>query len=240
MKRQNRFTKTDLLLTLLPALFWLGATHARPWVIRPSCSQAVQTCSKESVISVDRLSLGMEDSQADEFSYFTQNFSGFLALAVPAAWNLSLLTLGQVNAPAALTALGTDLVVVLQTTFWNGFLTETSHLISQRPRPFVYSNPAVRGTDPAHYTSFYSGHTSFTAAANTVLLILLFLRRAPLPILLIYGAVTQMLIFSTAYFRILAGRHFLTDVIFGAIAGSLIALIISYYHRSKYKLPTLS
>jgi membrane-associated phospholipid phosphatase len=176
----------------------------------------------------------MENPNSDEYSYQTQNFSGLWACALPLVWNLTQSAFIQSTTPVSLVArlipigktVGEDLFILIQTFSWNGLMTELSHLISQRPRPFVYSDPKNRGIDPAHYTSFYSGHTSFTAAMNTAAFFILLRRQAPLIFLLISFACSQGLILSTAYFRILAGRHFLTDVLCGAIAGSIIAYFV--------------
>jgi undecaprenyl-diphosphatase len=185
----------------------------------------------------------MEDMTADGYSYQTQNFSGFWGITLPWGWTLfqtlsslgSLRSFGVIRSLGILAAnLGSDLVVYLQTISWNGLLTEISHIVSQRPRPFVFSNPTERGIDPAHYTSFYSGHTSFAAATGTCGFLLLMRAGAPLALLLLSFASTQALILSTAYFRILAGRHFLTDVLCGAIAGSITAYCLA---RRKAKKP---
>jgi undecaprenyl-diphosphatase len=107
-------------------------------------------------------------------------------------------------------------------------------LIFQRPRPFVYLDPLQRGIDPAHYTSFYSGHTSFAAAMGVSVLILLWKRKVPLPFLAVLVVFIQVLVFSTGYFRIMAGRHFLTDVIVGGIAGAVTALCVLQVHFSLF------
>jgi membrane-associated phospholipid phosphatase len=237
---RSRFARIQFLFTLLPALLWMGATYGRTILIRPQCPIATETCTKESVLPIDRLSIGMEDSQADFYSYATQNLSGVFAIVAPAAWTTALLLLGELSFFAALAIFGTDLLILVQTTFWNGLLTEISHLISQRPRPFVYLDPLTRGIDPAHYTSFYSGHTSFAAAASTSVFLILLARKAPRALLFVAAIIGQGLIFSTAYFRILAGRHFLTDVICGAIAGSTIAWLIVHFHRRNTDGPNLA
>jgi membrane-associated phospholipid phosphatase len=225
--------KLDLWLILIPSLLWLGSTYARSYVIHPKCAQNPQTCSKQSVSGIDRFLIGMEDSDADHYSYLTQNTSGALGLLVPLVWHTSSVLIGRIPGLTALAYLGADLVLVIETTTWNGFLTELSHLLSQRPRPFVYTDPAQRGTDTAHYTSFYSGHTSFTAAANAILFFILLARGAPWIILILSIALGEAFVLATAYFRILAGRHFLTDVICGAIAGTLVAWMIYRHHQSR-------
>ncbi len=223
----------QLLFWIIPSLLWWGATAARSSWIHPSCLTTPQTCTKESVLKVDQLSLGMEDWKADEYSYWTQNFAGTLAGAVPMTWHSALFLLRRCNSVTAVSSAFMDLLILGQTIAWNGLLTETSHLISQRPRPFVYQAPLERGIDPAHYTSFYSGHTSFTAATTFAIFLILLYRGAPQLILCLSAITFETLVLSTAYFRILAGRHFLTDVICGAIAGSLTAWMILQLHRQK-------
>ncbi|MEO5971406.1 MAG: phosphatase PAP2 family protein [Bdellovibrionia bacterium] len=229
-----KLTKFDFILTVIPVLIWAGSTFMRQTVITPSCMNAPQKCSKESLLPIDQISFGMEDPRADGYSYFTQNLSGVLAVAVPAAWSLSRLAMGSLSPAVTLSVLGVDLVLILQTASWNGFLTELSHWIVQRPRPFVYYDPVQRGIDPAHYVSFYSGHTSFAAAMTVATFLILVVRGAPLLLLMLSAIAVQSLIISTAYFRILAGRHFLTDVIFGAVAGSAVAWVVVSQHRLQH------
>lgn len=230
-KTSLRLLYFNLMLALVPAVLWAIATVARPWVIEPRCGRAPQLCDPGKIFPIDQLSLNMESWKADLYSFRTQNFSGVLAFTVPAVWHAGLFTLGRVSGPLALVAVGSDLITVSQTVAWNGVFTEISHLISQRARPFVYIDPAVRGTDSAHYTSFYSGHTSFTATCVFALFLILLKRGAPLGILYMFAALGEGLIVSTAYFRILAGRHFLTDVIFGAIAGLTVAWGVYYLDK---------
>ena len=223
----------QILLAIIPGVLWWTAIAFRSPIIETRCVSHPNSCTKEAVLEVDQLSLGMEDWKADHYSYQTQNTSGVLALLSPSFWEGALFLMGRVNAPAAIAAASLDTWIVFQTIAWNGLFTETSHLISQRPRPFVYSNPAEKGQDPAHYTSFYSGHTSFTAATQLALLLMLIRRKAPGWMVLLAAVSYQGFVLSTAYFRILAGRHFLTDVICGAIAGSLVAWGLSQWHKRK-------
>ncbi|HLD99754.1 MAG TPA: phosphatase PAP2 family protein [Bdellovibrionota bacterium] len=228
-----KLTKKDIILTLLPALLWIGGIHARAHVINAKCAGPVPNCAKETVLKIDQASLGLESSAADGYSYFTQNAAGLLAVSVPAVWNASLFMLGRATPATALAYAGTDLILFAQAFAWNGFIGETVRLISQRPRPFVYADPIGRGLDPAHYISYYSGHTSFTAAAVTILLLILLGRGATGPVLLVFAGLGQSLILMTAMFRVLAGRHFVTDVVTAAVAGSLVSLVIALIHKPK-------
>jgi len=219
-------SKSEILWTIIPALLWLGSTYARPLLIQTPCPKNPKSCTKETLLPIDQLSIGMENGDADGYSYITQNFSGPWAFSLPLAWS-AIRFFGGSLTPAATTAIiAKDVVTLFQVISWNGLFTELSHIVSQRPRPFVYMDPVSRGTDSAHYTSFYSGHTSFAASTTTSAFLILLNRKAPLVLLLISFASSQALILSTAYFRILAGRHFLTDVICGAIAGSLVAYFV--------------
>lgn len=216
----------NVALTLLLSLLWLTGVSLRSSVIDLKCLKSEQACSKESVLEIDRLSLGMEDARANHYSFLTQNLSGVLALAIPTLWNASAFMLGTGSMSFAILSGASDIVIVLQTASLNGLLTEVAHLIGQRPRPFVYLNPPDRGKDSAHYTSFYSGHTSFSAAALFAAYFILLRRKAPKLLLIPFVILGSALIFSTGYFRVLAGKHFLTDVISGASAGGLVAWII--------------
>ncbi len=218
--------KRDFWFTVIPLLAWLGAVHARPLWIHPHCATHPASCSPSSLWPIDRLNLKLESPDADGYSYFTQNFSGALAVGGILAWDAI--------SGAGLLSIGTDLVILIQSAAWNGVVNEAMHAITQRPRPFVYSDP-MRAKDPENYTSFYSGHTSFAAIAGVALLLILFLRGAPFLLLLGAGAGVEALVFSTAYFRIMAGRHFLTDVLAGAIIGGWIAVAVVLGHRGTIK-----
>ncbi len=226
----HEISRRDLWLTLIPALLWLGAVYARPYVIKPRCIADPAFCNPDSVFELDRPGLGLENTPADQYSDVTQQLAGYVGAGVPVALNFGLAAIGRITPAVALAQTGMDLAIWAQTVSWNGAINETTRLLVQRPRPYVYSRPA-EGNNFANYTSFYSGHTSFSAASSVALVMIMLARGAPL--LLTLGSIltAHLLIFSTGLFRVLAGRHFLSDVIVGAIAGTLIALAVSWYHR---------
>jgi len=226
-----RLFKRDLWLTILPFILWAGLVQARPWVLRTHCGPDLTGCPKEQVLPMDQPGLGIENGPADGYSYFTQNLSGVLAFSVPVLYQASQSALGLISPAGAAALAGTDLVLVLESWGINGALTEGIRLIAQRPRPYVYNNPQ-QGMDPQNYVSFYSGHTSFAAAACICLLLILIGRAAPTWLILLAAASSQCLIISTAVFRILSGRHFLSDVLAGAVMGSAVAVGVALSHRS--------
>jgi membrane-associated phospholipid phosphatase len=229
----HRLTSLDVALTLLPVLFWVGGVYSRGALIKPWCGgENAAKCSRELVLPIDRPALGLEDGHADGLSYATQNLSGFAAIGVPVAWSATLVATRVLSPAAAAAAAGTDLVLLLQASAWNGLVNEIAHATVARPRPFVYSDPARRGLDPAHYTSFYSGHTSFSAIAATSLFLMLLARGASAWLLALAAAGGQSLVFMTAIFRVMAGRHFVSDVIVGAFMGTAIAVLVFWRHKS--------
>lgn len=239
LKQTPRIGIRDVFLTVIPALLWLFAVWARPVIINPHCVQQPELCTPDSVNWADRVTLGIQLKTADDLSFTTQNTSGYLAIGVPILWNLAS-TVGRGLSPAlALAPIGTDLVLFLQAAAWNGLLTETSRLIVQRPRPFVFMDAKRAGKNPSNYTSFFSGHTSFSATAGMILFLILLGRNAPRSLLGAAGGAAFALVVLTGLLRMLAARHFLTDVAAGALSGALIAVAVAYFHKPKTLSKTL-
>lgn len=222
----------DIFILIVPILVWAALFHARPMVMDLICSRNPTPCVAENVFWIDRLAIHVESPIADNHSFTTQNLSGILALIVPLFWVVFEALRGRAAGykKAAIAAL-TDVLLLAQSVAWNGVLIETARLLVQRPRPFVYSNPILQGADPAHYTSFYSGHTSFAALAGTSMVMTLIGRKAGLPLIISASLVAMTLVFLTGIFRVMAGRHFVTDVLAAAVAGFIVAAFIAYLHR---------
>lgn len=218
-----------LALSLAPFLLWALEVHARPWLIRANClaDAAAAACDPSRLLALDRWAMGFNSSWADTVSLYTQNLSGALAVLIP----LTLLLARQGKPGAA----ARECVIFFRTWGWNGALTEFFRLASSRPRPYVYAEPAFFSGNPGDYTSFYSGHTSFCAAAMTFLVFSL--RRLDASRLAIGLGIScgLPLVFMTGTLRVLAGRHFPTDVLAGAFMGALVAVLVSRVH-SRFQL----
>jgi len=225
-------TRWDILWLVLPALLWIGLVNLRPFLIKPHCLQSSQ-CSQDQILALDRSAMGLTDATADGLSTATQNISGILALATPLLWHGGTILLRHANPAVAIASAGTDLLLIAEAMLWNGSMGESVRILTARPRPFVYQRPDLHGANPANYISFYSGHTSFAAASLMAIFFLFLVRGAPLWSLVFWGCVAQGMTFTTGILRIAAGRHFPTDVVAGAIAGSLIALVVILRHRQK-------
>jgi membrane-associated phospholipid phosphatase len=178
-------------------------------IIMPSCP-----CSRDSVNAFDRGAIGWHSDAADWISTATVG----LALGVPviADW----LALKEVRPWLE------DLGVFVEVALVNGALVTGTKYLIQRPIPLVYSDPRL-ATDAGNYRSFYSGHTSLAFAA---------LSAASVTIDRRYGltwepwAVTVILGSSVAAERVLAGRHFYSDVIIGAATGTLVGVVVTRAH----------
>ena len=134
---------------------------------------------------------------------------------------------------SGLRGFGKDAVVLIETATVNAALTAAVKFAVGRPRPYSYgldgSGRDVREGDAR--LSFYSGHTS-TAFAMATAYGYLFTARHPrsrwvAPVWLLGYAYAG----ATGALRIAAGKHFYSDVLVGAIAGTAIGLAIPAAHR---------
>jgi len=128
---------------------------------------------------------------------------------------------------------GRDVVVLVETATVNAALNTAVKFAVGRPRPFSYGLDGS-GRDPTDgdaRLSFYSGHTSTTFAMATAYGYL-FTARHPrskwvAPVWILGYALAG----TTGVLRVAAGKHFWTDVIVGAIAGTAMGLAIPAAHR---------
>ncbi|WP_052299747.1 phosphatase PAP2 family protein [Treponema primitia] len=99
-----------------------------------------------------------------------------------------------------------------------------------RNRPYTYFGGIPKGEEEDYYNSFPSGHTSF-AFLGATFLSTTFYHEYPdskwkVPVIIgSYAAATGI-----ASMRILSGNHFITDVIAGAVIGSLYGWLIPTLH----------
>lgn len=125
-----------------------------------------------------------------------------------------------------------DAVVIGQSTMIAAALSGLSSLSSGRGRPYLYGTKApvdVR-TSAEGSLSFFSGHTSiaFALSTSTFWTVKRVHPRGPLPwitLTLGTGAAT-----TVAVGRVMAGKHFPTDVMAGALVGASIGTLIPMLH----------
>jgi len=130
---------------------------------------------------------------------------------------------------------GKDAIVLAEVMGINLALTNTIKFAVLRPRPYTYGQDGSDRdpTEGSGRLSFYSGHAS-TAFAMATAYGYLFQARHPrskwvVPVwLLSYGVAT-----TTGVMRVTGGKHFWSDVVIGAVAGSAIGLAIPALHRRR-------
>lgn len=215
----------------LPALIifavWLTLVKIRPFIIIPHCTADPASCASQTVNALDRYGMGTDSGTAEEFSNYGQITAGILAFFVPIFFWAFRKEPSRL-ASRLLEALK-DLLIVSQVIALNGAMTELIRLIVQRPRPYVYENPSFYGQEVQNYTSFVSGHTSFTTATACALILVLLRRQASGVTVRTIGAISAFVAVSTGVCRVFAGRHFITDVLAGALCGLVSAYAIGSF-----------
>lgn len=173
--------------------------------------------------------------------YFRDNFRWDLNDIEKAAEKSDLLLFGVFFGTLPLTPLLSDedykslLLNNLEVFALNGLITNLVKSIVGRQRPSSYYE-TWENEDEGNL-SFFSGHTSHAFAIGTSTAMMLS-RAYPDNKSIIWGT-TMSLAAATGYFRIAADKHYMTDVISGAVVGSLIAYYIQKRNTSKY-FPSIS
>ena len=200
----------------IPVSVVAGASIIVPYALTDSIIHPHCPCPVSEVPWFDRWVIGYASDAVDTVSTVTAG----LAMVAPLA--VDLVDVG----PS--TPFLEDFVVIAQTELVNGALVTLAKYTVQRPIPRVYSPalPAVVSS-PADYRSFYSGHTSSTFAALTAMSMTWTLRHGDAwwP-----WVVTGVVGSSVALERLFAGRHFPSDVVVGAAAGTLVGLAVPWLH----------
>lgn len=182
-------------------------------LIKPRCP-----CDPAEVNAFDRGTIGNHSDFADALSTAT------VAAAIAGPVLYEALDLGLSK------TLAEDMVVLAEALAVNGALLTLAKYTFQRPIPRVYAEPP--GT-AANYRSFYSGHTSTVFAALAVEAQSIAARHGGGPWL---WAGVIAIAGSVALERVLAGYHFPTDVIVGALIGTGTGLAVTWLHAREQPL----
>lgn len=131
---------------------------------------------------------------------------------------------------------GTLGVIFLQTIALNETLTGITKALVKRPRPYTYNQGAPEDvrTMRGNNFSFFSGHTSYTAAIAffTAKTISDYVDNPTIRKLAWTGAFLWPA--ATGYFRYRAGKHFPTDVIVGYIVGASVGYLVPHLHKIQH------
>ncbi|WP_242392245.1 phosphatase PAP2 family protein [Anaeromyxobacter oryzisoli] len=172
-------------------------------------------CDPSTVNRFDRGAIGNHDRAASAASDLTLG----VAMAAPVALEL-LWVRGQA-------ALLTDLVIYAEVLLVNGALVEIAKYTVQRPLPRTYAGDPNLVRSAGGYRSFYSGHTAGTFAALSFAAFTMGRRtdQRVWPWFVVAGVGA-----SVAVERVAAGWHFPTDVIAGAVMGTLVGVGVPWLH----------
>jgi membrane-associated phospholipid phosphatase len=129
--------------------------------------------------------------------------------------------------------LGADALVLTKTYAVNALVCGLVKQMARRPRPYMYDPNASDEQREANnsHRSFFSGHTSISFSLATSYSYLFTLRHPDSPYLLPVWLGSHALAGTTAVMRVLAGKHFWSDVMVGALVGSAIGLAVPWLHR---------
>ncbi len=172
-------------------------------------------CDPSEVNGFDRGAIGNHRDAADVVSTVTV----LLAMALPPIADLA-----DVGATPVLVH---DVGVFAETLLVNGALVEAAKYVVQRPLPRTYAGDPTLVGSAGGYRSFYSGHTStaFAALVATAYTIRLRYGEQVWPWFAV-GAVGA----SVGIERVVAGRHFPSDVLVGAAMGTAVGLAVPWLH----------
>lgn len=130
----------------------------------------------------------------------------------------------------------------LEATIFSYGVTQIAKGSTDRLRPYVYNPqaPLEKKLNPDAKNSFFSGHTALTATYSflTYKIYSDFYPQSDLKPFFLAGAIGLPLLTATS--RVLAGKHYVSDVITGYTLGALVGYGLPYLHRKKNKLQSPS
>lgn len=123
------------------------------------------------------------------------------------------------------------LTEISQSTFITLNLCKSVKMSVNRGRPYTYGQPAGAFTSRNDVYSFFSGHSSASAAVSTTL----WLNRSKISsnqkLNYVICGTSSLMTLSTALLRIKAHKHYPSDVLTGAITGAGISLLMHQIQR---------
>ncbi|MDD5307132.1 MAG: phosphatase PAP2 family protein [Deltaproteobacteria bacterium] len=189
----------------------------------PGCNNA---CDPSDVNAFDRAVIGNDSAAARTAS------DVFLGAGTALPFALDLLDVA-VSSPADGTyGLVTDTLVLAETVTVDMGITNVVKYTVRRQRPFTYdtgSTDAERADVDSSF-SFWSAHTSTTFAMATAYSYLFMMRHPGSPLIAPCWILTELMAATTGVLRVVAGKHFYTDVIAGAVSGVAIGYFVPLVH----------
>jgi membrane-associated phospholipid phosphatase len=180
-------------------------------------------CDASGINGLDRSTAGRRDDGAATAS----NVVAALAVSAPFA-----LDYFDIRSGGSAEGFDRDAVVMLEALALSGGVDQLVKAATHRPRPLLYGlepgDPALDETD--NYRSFYSSHTASTFAVGIAYARTYALRHPDSDARwAVYGGAALVGAVVGAL-RVASGRHFPTDVLVGAAAGTAVGLLVPALH----------
>lgn len=161
----------------------------------------------------------------------TSDRLGFYALPVLALG----LNAGLAYASGDIQTAGVDSLLILESVAISSFLTQVTKYSVGRERPFVHALPEAEKSLTEHPAdnnlSFFSGHTSLAFSLAVSASTTMTLRGYDLAWL---GWATLVPAAGVvAYLRMAGDRHYLSDVLFGALVGGGVGFLVPWLHQPR-------
>ncbi len=209
----------DLTVTSVAAVGWLVPRLFLRDLVTPSCP-----CNQASINPIDRSVAGVNRhgvALASDLTLAAVYSLGFALDAVDVRSN-----------EQSWTNWLEDALVMAETLTINGALNEATKIAVARPRPLLYGLPAGAAAlrDPDNYLSFYSEHTAGAFALGLSYAQTFALRHPESPYRFAVYVAAVAAGSAVAGMRVLAGKHFPTDVVTGAAVGTALGLVVPWLH----------
>ncbi|WKN31783.1 phosphatase PAP2 family protein [Porifericola rhodea] len=164
----------------------------------------------------------------------TENYSRKARIASDVFLNVSyLFPLTPLLLSEARAEYGAISLMFLETLLLNETFTGLSKVLVSRPRPFTHNGDVdfMDRTAEDNNLSFFSGHTSYTAAISffSAQILSQYIDNPTTRNLIWAGAIAWPA--ATGYFRYKAGKHYVTDVLTGYVVGAALGYFIPRLHE---------
>ncbi len=181
-------------------------------------------CDSTRLWGVDRIAIGLPRNGPGMMSDVSLLLTGVGAAA--------LVGLSRHGEPQAGKAAFEDIAVLAEATEMAGFAAQWAKVLFHRSRPPQYTSSAAQYQGADEGRSFPSGHATFSFAAAAAAASIL-QRRHQLgshkaEVVLLFAGAT-----ATSVLRVVAHRHFPTDVVAGAVLGSAIGWVVPQLHGAR-------
>jgi membrane-associated phospholipid phosphatase len=217
----------DLPVTLGSGVLVLGSELAQSELPGPACGTG---CDASQVNILDRISIGSHLRAAQTAS------DVLVGVNVGLPFVLDFIDVLVSHPADGWRGYGEDALVLAEVLAVNLGLNAVFKYAVRRPRPLVY-DPDPTAFTPEERTaadaalSFYSSHSAVSFSLATAYSYLFMRRHPDSPLRIAVWLVSEGLAATTAALRVVAGKHFITDVLTGAAIGGATGVLIPYLHQ---------